>query len=249
MRGEPQVSRQDQEEIQASELDVVIDREGEVPIGVQLAWALRVRIGERRFQPGQRLPGLRELAVQAGVNVNTARAVYQRLEQEGLIETQQGSGTFVAASPREGSQAGAIAAGAARRARQAGVDPREVAAALYMSAQLPSETEHTAAARRAMLRTQIAALETTLGELEGAYPGVAPPPAAAGSADAPRMLDTVELEHVRAELVRRLSIVQAAVDALTDEEPPAQEERPAPRKSTARKRVRKPSAAPTPAGA
>src|SRR5665213_1308702 len=92
--------------------DVAIDRDAEVPIGVQLAWALRTRIRDGRFKPSQRLPGLRDLAEAIGVNVNTVRAVYQRLEHEGLIDSQQGSGTFVAstphkppAPPRDGSDA------------------------------------------------------------------------------------------------------------------------------------------------
>ena len=79
---------------------VEIDRDAEVPIGVQLAWALRSRIDDGRLAPGQRLPGLRDLAEASGVNVNTVRTVYQRLEQEGLIDSQQGSGTFVRATPR-----------------------------------------------------------------------------------------------------------------------------------------------------
>ena len=98
----------------SSALDVSVDRDAEIPIGVQLAWALRSRIRDGRFQPGERLPGLREVAEATGVNVNTARAVYQRLEQEGLIDSQQGSGTFVAAAPQQLSTVTAIAAGAAR---------------------------------------------------------------------------------------------------------------------------------------
>ena len=45
---------------------------------------------------GDRLPSVRELAEVAGVNVNTARAVYSRLESEGLVRSEQGRGTFVA---------------------------------------------------------------------------------------------------------------------------------------------------------
>ena len=113
--------------------DLAIDRDAEVPIGVQLAWAMRSRIGDGRFKPGQQLPGLRELAEVIGVNVNTVRAVYQRLEQEGLIDSRQGSGTFVASRPRRPSAVAAIAADAARAAHETGVEPREVAAALYVS--------------------------------------------------------------------------------------------------------------------
>src|ERR1700735_1832624 len=98
------------------ELGIAIDRRADVPIGVQLAWALRTCIGDGRFTPGQRLPGLREVAEELGVNVNTVRTVYQRLEQEGLIDSQQGSGTFVAPTPRQPSAVGTIAANAAREA-------------------------------------------------------------------------------------------------------------------------------------
>src|SRR5271155_4194116 len=108
---------------------LAIDREAEVPIGVQLAWALRSRVGDGRFKPGQQLPGLRDLAEMIGVNVNTVRAVYQRLEQEGLLDSRQGSGTFVASTPPRPSAIATIAADAARAAHETGGEPREGAAA------------------------------------------------------------------------------------------------------------------------
>jgi DNA-binding transcriptional regulator YhcF (GntR family) len=119
--------------------DLAIDRAGEIPIGVQLAWALRARIGDGRLAPGRRLPGLRELAEMLGINANTARAVYQRLEQEGLIDSRQGTGTFVASIAPEPSAVGQIAADAARQAHRTGVDPREVAAALYVTPGPPTD--------------------------------------------------------------------------------------------------------------
>jgi DNA-binding transcriptional MocR family regulator len=39
---------------------------------------------------------VRELAIEAGVNVNTVRSVYGRLENDGLVRSEQGRGTFVA---------------------------------------------------------------------------------------------------------------------------------------------------------
>src|SRR5271170_4093314 len=135
---------------------VAIDRDAEVPIGVQLAWALRARIGDGRFKPGQQLPGLRELAETIGVNVNTVRAVYQRLEHEGLIDSRQGSGTFVESTPRQPSAVTKIAADAARMAHETGVEPREVAAALYVSSS-SARPANGAAERRRLLRGQIAA--------------------------------------------------------------------------------------------
>jgi DNA-binding transcriptional MocR family regulator len=55
--------------------------------------------------PGDRLPSVREFADVAGVNVNTARAVYSRLESEGLVSSEQGRGTFVAARASGGGAA------------------------------------------------------------------------------------------------------------------------------------------------
>ncbi len=115
------------------EFAAAIDRDADVPIGLQLGWALAARIHDGELRPGQRLPGLREMAQASGLNINTVRAVYQRLEQRGLLESRQGSGTFVSPTPRGPSAIGTIAADAAREAEAIGVDPREVAAALYVA--------------------------------------------------------------------------------------------------------------------
>jgi len=199
--------------VQSPGLDISVDRDAEIPIGVQLAWALRSRIRDGRFEPGQRLPGLREVAEATGVNVNTVRTVYQRLEQEGLIDSQQGSGTFVASTPQRPSTVASIAADAAREAHETGVDPREVAAALYVSPGEPRRPVDDAVERRRVLREQIASLERTLGEIEAKHPGVAPP-SAATRGGGPTLLDAAELEQVRTLLVRRLAIVQSAIDGL-----------------------------------
>jgi DNA-binding transcriptional regulator YhcF (GntR family) len=214
------------------EFAAAIDRDADVPIGLQLGWALSARIYDGELRPGQRLPGLRELAQASGLNVNTVRAVYQRLEQRGLIESQQGSGTFVASTFRRPSAVGTIAADAAREAEAIGVDPREVAAALYvaMPRDAPSgpgtptadpagadagdangETGGAVARRRA-LRAQIAALERAIGAIEAEHPGVAPRPTATRRGPGPTLLSAEELEQVRSTLVRRLAQVQSAID-------------------------------------
>jgi DNA-binding transcriptional regulator YhcF (GntR family) len=216
-----------QQPAMSSGLDISVDRSAEIPIGVQLAWALRSRIRDGRFEPGQRLPGLREVAEATGVNVNTVRTVYQRLEQEGLIDSQQGSGTFVAAKPQQQATVTAIAADAAREAHETGVDPREVAAALYVSPGVSpgaavarggaKPSSEDAAERRRALRGQIASLERTLGEIEATHPGVAPTREATRAGIGPTLLGAEELEQVRTMLVRRLATVQAAIDGLGGE--------------------------------
>src|SRR5271169_3459726 len=182
-------------------MDLTIDRRAEVPIGVQLAWALRARIHDGTFKPGQRLPALRDLADATGVNVNTARAVYQRLDQDGLIDSHHGSGTFVAPAPSRRSDVGMIAAGAAREAQELGVDPREVAAALYASPASSTAPANEAAERRRLLRTQISALERALIQIEAEHPGVAPAPTETHPGPGPALLDAEQLEQVRAHLV------------------------------------------------
>jgi GntR family transcriptional regulator len=217
-------------------LGITIDRDAEIPIGVQLAWALRTRIGDGRLEANARLPGLRELAASTGANVNTIRVVYQRLEHEGLIDSRQGNGTFVASTPRRRTAATTIAADAAREAIQTGVDPREVAAALYVAPSTPRSSASDAVERRRALRDQIATLERTLGELVVSHPGLAPSHADAAEELGPRLLDVEALERVRADLVRRLSLVQAAIDGLgvvasVEDEPP----KPAPKRRRAAK--------------
>ncbi len=208
------------EEIGLQGFDVTIDRDAEVPIGVQLAWALRTRIRDGRFEPSQRLPGLREMAEAIGVNVNTVRTVYQNLEHEGLIDSQQGSGTFVAPTPHRPSAVGTIAADAAREAHATGVDPREVAAALYVASEPSARPADEAAERRRLLRTQIAGLERTLGELEAAHPGLGPAPTQTPASVGPALLSSEQLEQVLSMLVRRLAAVQMAIDALGRGEDP-----------------------------
>jgi DNA-binding transcriptional regulator YhcF (GntR family) len=198
--------------------DLKVNRDGEVPIGVQLAWALRARIGDGRLAPGQRLPGLRELAELVGINANTARAVYQRLEQEGWIESRQGTGTFVSNGIQEPSAVGQIAADAARQARTTGVDPREVAAALYMTSE-PAEDAVAASERRRELRAQIAALEGTLSELLALNPGLIPAPAKPSRRAGPRLLSVEELEHVRGQLIRRLGQAESRIETPASREP------------------------------
>jgi DNA-binding transcriptional regulator YhcF (GntR family) len=199
---------------------VAIDRAADVPVGVQLDWALCAQIREGVLGPEQQLPTLREMAEQTGLNVNTVRAVYRRLEQRGLVESHHGSGTFVTAEAREAVALSSIAAHAAQEARETGLDPREVAAALYVTSPAARDRdsessgprEDSEADRRRSLRGQIATLERTIAELEADHPGVAPSPSGRRRGIGPALLSLEELGQVRATLIRRLAVVQAAID-------------------------------------
>jgi len=80
-------------------LNLTVERGAGAPLGAQLASRIRAALREGALGTGDRLPSVRELAEAAGVNVNTARAVYARLESEGHVRSEHGRGTFVTGSP------------------------------------------------------------------------------------------------------------------------------------------------------
>ena len=66
-----------------------------IPVWIQVRRRLIYLIVSRKYKPGEKLPTVRELAVQLGINYNTVNKVYQDLEREGFITTRRGRGTFV----------------------------------------------------------------------------------------------------------------------------------------------------------
>src|SRR4051812_48575891 len=157
-------------------LDMSLDRSADVPLGTQLAWRLRAAIASGALRPGDRLPPVRELATAAGVNVNTARAVYARLADQGVIVSEHGRGTFVAANPGRGAGLGELVERVSRDARRHDVDPRELAALLYArfdEGGAPWGADEEAADPRRALRAEIEALEQQLAALEPLGPDVA----------------------------------------------------------------------------
>lgn len=80
---------------------VSIDPRDATPIYAQLERGLRAAIATGRLGPGDRLPTVRELAVELRVNGNTVARVYTDLERAGVIETKRGVGSFVSATPAQ----------------------------------------------------------------------------------------------------------------------------------------------------
>ncbi|MDO4888810.1 MAG: GntR family transcriptional regulator [Actinomycetaceae bacterium] len=66
------------------------------PIWVQLAEDFRRRIASGQWQSGEKIPSVRELAVDIGVNPNTVQRALGQLDREGLTVTERTSGRFVA---------------------------------------------------------------------------------------------------------------------------------------------------------
>ena len=69
--------------------------DGSAPIYSQLVEQIKLGIVSGEWIPGQRVPAVRELAVDAGVNPNTMQRALQELERQGLMFSQRTSGRFV----------------------------------------------------------------------------------------------------------------------------------------------------------
>lgn len=68
----------------------------DTPLYVQAADALRIRIADGLFRPGDKLPSVRKLSDELGLNPATIVSAYRILSSEGLIESRAGSGAYVA---------------------------------------------------------------------------------------------------------------------------------------------------------
>ena len=69
--------------------------DGNAPIYTQLVDQMKLGIVSGEGIPGQRIPAVRELAVDAGVNPNTMQRALQELERQGLMFSQRTSGRFI----------------------------------------------------------------------------------------------------------------------------------------------------------
>jgi len=72
-----------------------IDVKSGVPFYRQIIDQVKAAIATQTIAPGDRLPTVRQLAVDLSINPNTVSRAYTELELTGLVETQMGSGTFV----------------------------------------------------------------------------------------------------------------------------------------------------------
>jgi GntR family transcriptional regulator len=180
-----------------------IDPADELPVGLQLGWRLRALISTGEIEAGERLPSFRQLAEWAGVNLGTVRAVYETLEDDGLVVSRQGQGTFVADGVEASPQLEEIAADALRRAGEAGLGLRDLAIVAMACASVPEESETLEV--RQELRRQIARLEAELASYTGhlkADLATAPLRAVA------HVAGVEELERTRDTLVAQLAAAQ-----------------------------------------
>jgi GntR family transcriptional regulator len=103
-----------------------IDLHSGVPVYRQLIDQVRSGIASGSLTAGDQLPTVRQLAVDLEINPNTVMRAYRELELGGLLETHQGTGTFIADiklqkdSPERERQLGQMAGEFAARAGAAG---------------------------------------------------------------------------------------------------------------------------------
>ena len=71
------------------------------PIYAQITDEVRQQIAAGVLVQGDKLPSVRELAVELSINPNTIQRAYRQLEMEGWIATVPGKGCFVCGRPRE----------------------------------------------------------------------------------------------------------------------------------------------------
>jgi GntR family transcriptional regulator len=199
-----------------------MDRSSGLSIAAQLAWRLKTLIATEQLPAGARLPSARDVAAAAGVNVNTVFAVFRRLEEDGLIESEHGRGSFVRDSVRGGAAVVALADELAAAARAAGLDPRAVAMTVFAtsgrpgaapqpapgsSTAPPERASVSARAERRRLREEIAALELELARLRPLSP-----PSRTDRAASPRLPDIAALRATRDELRERVSALSAVAE-------------------------------------
>jgi GntR family transcriptional regulator len=76
-----------------------------VPAYRQIIDQVRVGIASGSLTVGDQLPTVRQLAVDLSINPNTVVRAYRELELGGVLETHQGTGTFISAQKVRGGDA------------------------------------------------------------------------------------------------------------------------------------------------
>ena len=66
-----------------------------IPIYTQIIDEMTMRIASGTYSPGDKLPSVRDMAMDAGVNPNTMQRALAELERKGLVFSERTSGRFV----------------------------------------------------------------------------------------------------------------------------------------------------------
>ena len=86
---------QDSVTTESKTIQITIDDDSGIPIWLQLRNRLIYLITSGYYATGDKLPTVREMAVDLGINYNTVSKVYMSLEQDGYIQSKRRQGAFV----------------------------------------------------------------------------------------------------------------------------------------------------------
>ena len=76
-------------------INFVLDPKAGVPFYRQIIDQIKFGIASGNLKAGEQLPTVRSLAVELKINLNTVTKAYKELEIQNILETQQGTGTFI----------------------------------------------------------------------------------------------------------------------------------------------------------
>ncbi len=85
---------------EVSELAITLDTGSDVPLYRQIADHVWLEVAEGTLEPGQRLPTVRQCAIDLGVHPDTVARAYKELEMLGVVR-RTGDGTFVGLKPAD----------------------------------------------------------------------------------------------------------------------------------------------------
>jgi len=76
-----------------------LDIRADEPIYQQIVDQIKAQIASGTLEPGDQLPTVRALATDLRINFNTVARAYRMLDEERIISTQQGRGTYITEKP------------------------------------------------------------------------------------------------------------------------------------------------------
>lgn len=76
-------------------LEFILDQTSGVPYYRQVIKQVEMAVADGRLSKGAKLPTVRSLAVHLQINPNTVARAYNEMEIRGIVNTQQGTGTFI----------------------------------------------------------------------------------------------------------------------------------------------------------
>lgn len=75
-----------------------MDFDNNIPIYIQVVNKIKQDLVTKKLNTGDKMPSTREFAIEIGLNLNTVARVYKELENEDIVFTKRGLGTFVTES-------------------------------------------------------------------------------------------------------------------------------------------------------